>query len=61
MAQTNRSPSPYAYAKSKPVFLLIPPDAKTVYVIQSNTNYVEKGLSMENLAQLGGTLSLPAG
>jgi len=49
------------YAKSKPVFLLIPPDAKTVYVIQSYTNYVEKGLSMENLAQLGGTLSLPAG
>ena len=58
--ETNRA-SKYLYEKGKPVFLLIPPDGKTVFVMQSYTDHVEKGLSMDKLAQLGSMLTLPAG
>ena len=59
--ETNRSPSQYVYEKGKPVFLLIPPDGKTVFVMQSYTDHVEKGLTIDKLPQLGGMLKLPAG
>ena len=59
--ETNRSPSQYLYEKGKPVFLLIPPDGKTVFVMQSYTNHVEKGLSMDKLPELGKLLKLPTG
>jgi hypothetical protein len=58
--ETNRA-SKYLYEKGKPVFLLVPPDGKTVFVMQSYTDHVEKGLSMDKLAQLGSMLALPAG
>ena len=58
--ETNRS-SKYLHERGKPVFLLTPPDAKAVYVMQSYTDHVEKGLSIDKLAQLGSMLSLPAG
>jgi hypothetical protein len=59
--ETNRAPSQYVYAKGKPVFLLIPPDGKTVFVMQSYTDHVEKGLTMDKLPQLGSMLKLPSG
>ena len=59
--ETSRSPSQYVYEKGKPVFLLIPPDGKTVFVMQSYTDHVEKGLTIDKLPQLDGMLKLPAG
>jgi len=59
--ETNRSPSRYVYEKGKPVFLLIPPDGKIVFVMQSYTDHIEKGLTMDKLPQLGSMLKLPAG
>jgi hypothetical protein len=59
--ETNRSPSQYLYEKGKPVFLLIPPDGKTAFVMQSYTNHVDKGLSMDKLPELGKVVKLPTG
>jgi hypothetical protein len=58
--ETNRA-SKYQYDKGKPVFLLVPPDGKDVFVMQSYTDHVENGLTMDKLAQLGGMLTLPTG
>jgi hypothetical protein len=59
--ETNRAPSRYVYLKGKPVYLLTPPGAKVVYVMQSYTNHVDKGLTMAQLPQLGHVLKLPEG
>ncbi len=57
---TNR-PSKYLYEKGKPVFLLIPPGGKGVYVMQSWTDHVDKTLTYRRLPQLGSILKLPVG
>ena len=59
--ETNRAPSRNIYVKGKPVFLLTPPDGKTAYIVQSYTDHIDKGLTMDKLAQLGNLLRLPAG
>jgi len=59
--ETNRSPSQYVYEKGKPVFLLAPPDAKAVFVMQSYTDHVEKSLTIDKLPQLDEMLKPPAG
>jgi hypothetical protein len=58
--QTSRA-SKYLYEKGKPVYLLIPPGGSGVYVMQSYTDHVEKGLTAAQLPDLGRTLTLPAG
>ena len=58
MMETNRA-SKYLYEKGKPVFLLAPPEV--VYVMQSYTYHVDKGLSMDKLSDLGSKLKLPEG
>ena len=58
--ETNRA-SKYLYEKGKPVYLLTPPEAKIVYVMQSYTDHVEKSLDMAKLPQLGKMLKLPPG
>ena len=59
--ETNRAPSRNIYVKGKPVFSLTPPDGKTAYIVQSYTDHVDKGLTMDKLPQLGNLLRLPAG
>jgi hypothetical protein len=58
--ETNRA-SKYLYQKGKPVYLLTPPDKKGVYIMQSYTDHVEKGLTEDKLPDLGKMLKLPAG
>jgi hypothetical protein len=53
--------SKYLYKKGEPVFLLIPPNSKGVWVMQSWTNHVQKSLTYDALSQLRSMLTLPAG
>jgi len=50
----------YKYEKGRPVYLMRTPDGK-VYVMQSYITVVDKGLSIDTLAELGGKLKLPDG
>jgi hypothetical protein len=50
----------WLYEKGKPVFLMRTPDGK-VYVMQSYVTVVDKGLSIDNLSELGSKLKLPDG
>jgi hypothetical protein len=59
--ETSRSPSQYVYQRGKPVFLLTPPGGTGVFVMQSYTDHVDKGLTIDKLPQLGDTLKLPGG
>ena len=41
--------------------MLTPPDGKTAYIVQSYTDHIDKGLTMDKLPQLGNLFKLPAG
>lgn len=51
----------YLYEKGKKVYLLTPPEGKTVYVMQAYTNHFDKGRTIDKLDGLAGTLKLPSG
>jgi hypothetical protein len=51
----------FVFEKGKPVFLLIPPGKKIVYVMESYTDQVDRSLSLQALSRLGGRLALPRG
>jgi len=52
--------SKYLFEKGKPVYLIRTPDGK-VYVMQSYVTVVDRGLSIDNLSELGSKLKLPDG
>jgi hypothetical protein len=47
------------YKNGSTVFLISPPGLPVVYVMQSYTNHIEKGLTLDKLPNLGSMLTLP--
>jgi hypothetical protein len=58
--ETNRA-SKYLYQKGKPVFVLVLPDGKGAFVMQSYTNHVATALTQDQLPNLATMLTLPTG
>jgi hypothetical protein len=54
--ETNRA-SKYLYEKGRPVYLLTPPDKRSVFVMQSWTDHVDKTLTEDKLPDLGKILA----